>query len=191
MIDIIFALIGLIVLLPLMLTVALIIRIKLGENIFFRQPRLGQGGKSFVLIKFRSMKPKINDKILDIDRMTKFGHILRSFSIDELPSLWNIIKGDMSIVGPRPLLVDYKNLYSVEQFRRHDVLPGLTGWAQVNGRNSLSWEEKFKLDVWYVDNKSILLDFKIILLTFKKVLIRDGITGNGEVTMAPFKGNIK
>jgi lipopolysaccharide/colanic/teichoic acid biosynthesis glycosyltransferase len=191
MIDILLSLIGLIILFPIIFSSALIIRLSLGKNIFFKQPRLGKDGKPFILVKFRTMSHKTNDKSSDADRMTFLGQFLRSFSIDELPSLWNILRGDMSIVGPRPLLVEYKDLYSTEQFRRHEVLPGLTGWAQINGRNSLSWEEKFKYDVWYVDNKSLLLDFKIIFFTFKKVMCRVGISESDGVTMTPFKGKFK
>ncbi|GBO87162.1 hypothetical protein MSSD14B_08300 [Marinobacter salsuginis] len=124
----------------------------------------------------------------DSERMTSFGQFLRSTSLDELPELWNVLKGDMSLVGPRPLLMEYVSLYSEEQFRRHEVRPGVTGWAQVNGRNAISWEDKFKLDIWYVDNRSFWLDIKILFLTVKKVLVRDGISGEGEVTMSKFTG---
>ena len=191
LIDIIFSLFGIIMLFPIILVTAFIIRVNLGKGILFKQFRLGKNGIPFILIKFRTMSEITKDNYSDADRMTKTGQLLRSFSIDELPSLWNVLKGNMSIVGPRPLLVEYQDLYSKEEYRRHDVLPGLTGWAQVNGRNSLDWEEKFKLDVWYVDNKSLILDFKIIILTFKKVLLREGISQNGEVTMIPFKGKFK
>jgi lipopolysaccharide/colanic/teichoic acid biosynthesis glycosyltransferase len=144
------------------------------------------------MIKFRTMKDAVDaqgNPLPDSERMTPFGHFLRSISLDELPELWNVLKGDMSLVGPRPLLMEYLPLYSKEQYRRHDVRPGVTGWAQVNGRNSISWDEKFKLDVWYVNNQSLWLDLKILFLTVKKVLIRDGICGEGEATTSKFTGN--
>jgi lipopolysaccharide/colanic/teichoic acid biosynthesis glycosyltransferase len=191
LIDIFISLLGIILLFPIIVITSLVIRVKLGKGILFKQLRLGKNGMPFTLIKFRTMSIKTKNNFSDADRMCKVGQFLRSFSIDELPSLLNVMKGNMSIVGPRPLLIEYQDLYSKEEYRRHEVLPGLTGWAQVNGRNSLDWEEKFKLDVWYVDNKSLLLDFKIIFLTFKKVLLREGISQNGEVTMRPFKGKLK
>ena len=191
LIDIFISLLAIILLFPIIVITALVIRVKLGKGILFKQFRLGKNGMPFTLIKFRTMSIKTKNNFSDADRMCKMGQFLRSFSIDELPSLLNVMKGNMSIVGPRPLLIEYQDLYSKEEYRRHDVLPGLTGWAQVNGRNSLDWEEKFKLDVWYVDNKSLLLDFKIIFLTFKKVLLREGISQNGEVTMRPFEGKLK
>ena len=183
---------GLILLSPVIAIVAWQIRRKLGSPVLFRQTRPGKEGKPFEMIKFRTMRDATdaNGNLLpDQDRMTPFGSFLRSSSLDELPELWNVLKGDMSLVGPRPLLMEYLPLYSKEQYRRHEVRPGVTGWAQVNGRNAISWEEKFKLDVWYVDNRSLWLDIKIIFLTVKKVLIRDGISAEGEATMTKFLGN--
>jgi len=144
------------------------------------------------MVKFRTMLDAVDtqgNSLPDSQRMTAFGHRLRSTSLDELPGLWNVLKGEMSLVGPRPLLMEYLPLYSKEQYRRHDVRPGITGWAQVNGRNAISWENKFKLDVWYVDNRSFWLDIKILFLTVKKVIVRDGISGDGEVTMEKFTGD--
>lgn len=190
--DIFASVLGLLLLSPLILIVAWQVRRKLGTPIFFRQTRPGLHGKPFEMIKFRTMldaADKHGNLLPDSERMTPFGNFLRSTSLDELPELWNVLKGDMSVVGPRPLLMEYLPLYSPEQYRRHEVRPGVTGWAQVNGRNALSWEEKFKLDVWYVDNQSFWLDFKILLLTVKKVLVRDGISAEGEATMERFRGN--
>ena len=144
------------------------------------------------MVKFRTMLDAVDtqgNSLPDSERMTEFGHLLRSTSLDELPGLWNVLKGEMSLVGPRPLLMEYLPLYSKEQYRRHDVRPGITGWAQVNGRNAISWEEKFRLDVWYVDNQNIFLDIKILLLTVKKVFVRDGISAEGDVTMPLFNGS--
>ena len=177
---------------PLFLLVAVLVRVKLGTPVLFRQLRPGLGGKPFEMVKFRSMtdeRDKQGDLMPDVLRLTKFGCLLRSSSLDELPGLWNVIKGDMSLVGPRPLLMEYVPLYSVDQARRHEVKPGITGWAQVNGRNAISWDDKFMLDVWYVDNQSFWLDIKIVLMTVKKVLLRDGISANGEVTMPRFTGS--
>jgi lipopolysaccharide/colanic/teichoic acid biosynthesis glycosyltransferase len=174
------------------LILALLIAIKLGRPVMFQQTRPGVGGKPFALKKFRSMTNERNaagELLPDEQRLSRFGKALRSSSLDELPSLFNVLKGDMSLVGPRPLLMDYLTLYSKEQMRRHEVRPGITGWAQVNGRNALSWEEKFELDVWYVDNRSFWLDIKIIWMTLGKVLKRDGISHAGEVTMTRFKGS--
>jgi len=165
-----------------------------GSPVFFRQNRPGLHGVVFEMIKFRSMKNAVDrngEPLPDSERLTPFGEKLRSLSLDELPGLWNVIKGDMSLVGPRPLLAEYLPRYSKEQRRRHDIRPGITGWAQVNGRNSISWEEKFKLDIWYVDHQSLWLDVRILLLTGKKVFVRDGISGDGEVTMAKFEGEKK
>ncbi|WP_226609102.1 sugar transferase [Marinobacter nauticus] len=190
--DLIVSLVALIVLLPVIFLVAVQIRRKLGSPIFFRQTRPGKNGKPFEMIKFRTMLDAVDSKrnpLPDDQRMTPFGKLLRSTSLDELPELWNVLKGEMSLVGPRPLLMEYLPLYSEEQYRRHDVRPGVTGWAQVNGRNAISWEDKFRLDVWYVDNQSFLLDLKILFLTIKKVLVRDGISGEGEATMSKFTGN--
>ncbi|WP_226595712.1 sugar transferase [Marinobacter nauticus] len=190
--DLIVSVSALFALLPVLLMTAILVRIKLGSPIFFRQTRPGRDGKPFKMVKFRTMLDAVDKQgnpLPDQLRMTSFGTFLRATSLDELPELWNVIKGDMSLVGPRPLLMEYLSLYSEEQFRRHNVRPGVTGWAQVNGRNAISWEDKFKLDVWYVDNQSIWLDLKILFLTVKKVLVRDGISGEGEVTMSKFTGN--
>lgn len=190
--DILVSVLVLILSMPVIFGVALLVRKKLGSPIFFRQIRPGMHGKSFEMIKFRTMKDSVDltgNALPDSERLTSFGQFLRSTSLDELPELWNVLKGDMSLVGPRPLLLEYLPLYSKEQRRRHEVRPGLTGLAQVNGRNAISWEEKFKLDVWYVDNQSFLLDLKILVLTVKKVLVRDGISGEGEATMSKFTGN--
>ena len=172
--------------------ITLFIKIKLGSPVIFVQPRPGLNGNIFNMIKFRTMTNKcdINGNLLpDSIRLTKFGQLLRLTSLDELPAFWNVIKGNMSLVGPRPLLVEYLPLYNDRQMRRHEVLPGITGWAQVNGRNSISWDEKFDLDIWYVDNQSIWLDLKILLLTVKKVIMRDGINQDNQVTSEYFKGN--
>lgn len=167
------------------------VRRKLGSPVFFRQTRPGLHGRPFEMVKFRTMTDARgpDGKLLpDAERLTAFGRFLRATSLDELPELWNVIKGDMSLVGPRPLLMEYLPLYSSEQARRHEVRPGITGWAQVNGRNALSWEEKFKLDVWYVDHRSLWLDIKILWLTVRKVLVREGISAPGDATMPVFNG---
>ena len=190
--DFIVALSAFVMLLPIIITVAILIRTKLGSPILFTQDRPGLNGKVFKLMKFRSMldaKDKHGNLLPDNERMTKFGAFLRSTSLDELPGLFNVIKGDMSLVGPRPLLVQYLPLYNSEQAKRHNVRPGITGLAQVNGRNAISWDKKFKLDVWYVENQSFLLDMKILLLTVKKVFVREGISADGHVTIEPFKGS--
>ena len=190
--DFIVALCALLTLLPVIVIVALLIRFKLGSPILFTQDRPGLNGTVFKMMKFRTMldgKDKHGNLLPDNERMTKFGAFLRSTSLDELPGLFNVLKGDMSLVGPRPLLVQYLPLYSTEQARRHNVRPGITGWAQVNGRNAISWEDKFKLDVWYVDNQSFWLDTKILFLTVKKVFVREGISADGHVTIEPFKGS--
>lgn len=182
---------GLILLSPILIVVALLIRLNLGSPIFFTQDRVGKNNKVFKMIKFRSMKDGVDkdgNLLPDEMRLTKFGKILRSTSLDELPELINVLKGDMSLIGPRPLLIDYLPLYNEDQIRRHNVLPGLTGWAQINGRNNLSWNEKFNLDVWYVDNWSIGLDIKIFFLTIYKVFKREGISQDGNVTMERFNG---
>jgi lipopolysaccharide/colanic/teichoic acid biosynthesis glycosyltransferase len=182
----------LVVLFPVIVVVAVLIHRKLGSPVFFRQPRPGLNGKPFEMVKFRTMldaTDKHGNPLPDAERLTPFGQFLRSASLDELPELWNVLKGDMSLVGPRPLLMEYLPLYSAEQARRHEVRPGVTGWAQVNGRNTLSWEDKFKLDVWYVDNRSLWLDIKVLFLTVKKVLVRDGISAEGEATMSKFTGS--
>jgi lipopolysaccharide/colanic/teichoic acid biosynthesis glycosyltransferase len=186
------AFLGLLALSPVIIVVAILIRFKLGSPILFTQDRPGLNGHVFKMMKFRTMldaKDKQGNLLPDNQRMTKFGAFLRSTSLDELPGLFNVLKGDMSLVGPRPLLVQYLPLYSAEQARRHNVRPGITGWAQVNGRNAISWEDKFKLDVWYVDNQSFWLDIKILLLTVKKVFVREGISADGHVTIGPFKGS--
>jgi lipopolysaccharide/colanic/teichoic acid biosynthesis glycosyltransferase len=180
--DFLSALASLLVLLPVIVVVAILIHHKLGSPVLFRQTRPGLHGKPFQMIKFRTMLDAVDaqgNPLPDSERMTSFGQFLRASSLDELPGLWDVLKGDMSLVGPRPLLMEYLPLYSKEQYRRHDVRPGVTGWAQVNGRNAISWEDKFKLDVWYVDNRSFWLDLKILLLRVKKVLVRDGISGEG------------
>jgi lipopolysaccharide/colanic/teichoic acid biosynthesis glycosyltransferase len=190
-VDVLGALLGLLLLSPLLVILMLLIRTHLGAPVFFRQVRPGLHGRHFHMIKFRTMRDATDHlgySLPDEQRMTRLGRFLRSTSLDELPELWNVLKGDMSLVGPRPLLVEYLSLYSPEQARRHEVRPGITGWAQVNGRNALSWDEKFRLDVWYVDNQSLWLDIKILLLTVKKVLIREGISAEGEATMSKFKG---
>ena len=172
--------------------ITLFVKIKLGSPVIFAQPRPGLNGNIFNMIKFRTMTNKCDldgNLLPDSIRLTKFGKFLRSTSLDELPGLWNVIKGNMSLVGPRPLLVEYLPLYNDRQMRRHEVLPGITGWAQVNGRNAISWDEKFDLDVWYVDNQSIWLDVKILWLTVKKVIMRDGINQDGQATSEYFKGN--
>lgn len=189
--DIIASAFGLLLLSPIITIVAWKIRRKLGSPVLFRQVRPGLKGKPFEMIKFRTMRDAndaAGNPLPDSERMTPFGGFLRSSSLDELPELWNVLKGDMSLVGPRPLLMEYLPLYSPEQYRRHEVRPGVTGWAQINGRNALSWDEKFKLDVWYVDNRSLWLDIKIIFLTIQKVVVRDGISAEGEATMAKFTG---
>ena len=180
---------GLLVLSPILVLIALLVRTKLGRPVLFKQIRPGLYGKPFILYKFRTMTDKQDengDLLPDEGRLTSLGQFLRKTSMDELPGLFNVIKGDMSIVGPRPLLVEYLDRYTPEQARRHDVKPGITGWAQVNGRNSISWEEKFKLDVWYVDNWSLRLDLKIVLMTIRKILKREGINELGQATMKEF-----
>lgn len=190
--DIIASIVALILLSPAMALIAWQIHRKLGSPILFRQVRPGLNGKPFQIVKFRSMRAATDDMgqlLPDADRLTPFGRYLRSSSLDELPELWNVIKGDMSLVGPRPLLMEYLSLYCPEQYRRHKVRPGITGWAQVNGRNSLTWEDKFKLDVWYVDHRSFWLDLAILFLTVGKVLKREGISAKGDATMPRFTGS--
>lgn len=189
--DIIIASTALILLSPLYLYVAYKVKKNLGSPVLFRQVRPGLHGKPFEMIKFRTMKDAIDERgnpLPDSERLTPFGKMLRSSSLDEMPELWNVIKGDMSIVGPRPLLMEYLPLYNKEQAKRHDVRPGMTGHAQVNGRNAISWEQKFKLDTWYVENRSLWLDFKIMLQTVKKVIAKDDINEAGEATMTKFTG---
>jgi lipopolysaccharide/colanic/teichoic acid biosynthesis glycosyltransferase len=181
----------LLVLSPVLLVLSWLVKVNLGSPVLFCQTRPGKEGVPFTMYKFRTMIDVRDDQghlLQDQERLTHFGQFLRASSLDELPELLNVLKGEMSLVGPRPLLIDYLPLYSAEQARRHEVKPGITGWAQVNGRNAISWEEKFKLDVWYVDNRSLGLDIKILWLTMKKVVIRDGISAEGEATMPKFIG---
>lgn len=192
LLDTIITLTAVLLLFPVLCIIALAIRIKLGLPVLFKQTRPGLHGKPFTLLKFRTMTDEIDASgrlRSDGERLVPLGKFLRATSLDELPTLWNVLKGDMSIVGPRPLLIQYLDRYTPEQARRHVVKPGLTGWAQVNGRNAITWEEKFKLDVWYVDNQSFWLDLKIIALTIKKVLMREGISAEGEATMNEFMGS--
>lgn len=189
--DIVGSTLGLMLFAPVLVFIAWQVRKKIGAPILFRQLRPGLNGKPFNMIKFRTMRNVFDEAgcpLQDSERMTPFGTKLRASSLDELPELWNVLKGEMSLVGPRPLLMEYLPLYSVQQARRHDVKPGITGWAQVNGRNALTWDEKFALDTWYVDNRSMWLDLKILFLTVKKVLLRDGISAAGEATMPKFTG---
>jgi lipopolysaccharide/colanic/teichoic acid biosynthesis glycosyltransferase len=191
-IDLIFSFLALAILSPFMLVLAVSVRLKIGPQVFFTQMRPGRRGQPFQMLKFRTMtnERSFDGQLLpDAVRLPPFGQFLRSTSLDELPELWNVLKGEMSLVGPRPLLMEYLPLYSSEQARRHEVRPGITGWAQVNGRNAITWEEKFKLDVWYVDHQSLWLDIKILWLTVKKVLVRDGIGFEGEATMSRFTGS--
>ncbi|GEA52351.1 sugar transferase [Vibrio inusitatus NBRC 102082] len=189
--DIVISLIAIILLLPLLLGISLVVFFHLGSPFLFKQQRPGLGGKPFTMIKFRSMKDAFDQKgnqLPDSDRLTKFGMKLRSTSLDELPGLISVLKGDMSLVGPRPLLMEYLPLYNDRQAIRHNVRPGITGWAQVNGRNAISWEQKFEYDAWYVENQSFALDVKILILTVIKVLRKDDISAEGHVTVEPFKG---
>lgn len=192
LLDIIIASTALALLSPLYFYVAHKVKKNLGSPVLFRQVRPGLHGKPFEMIKFRTMKDALDEQgnpLPDSERLTPFGKMLRSTSLDEMPELWNVIKGDMSIVGPRPLLMEYLPLYNKEQAKRHDVRPGMTGYAQVNGRNAISWEQKFKLDTWYVENRSLWLDFKIMLQTVKKVIAKDDINEAGEATMTKFTGS--
>ena len=192
LLDIVIASIALVLLSPLYFYVAYKVKKNLGSPVLFRQVRPGLHGKPFEMIKFRTMKDALDEQgnpLPDSERLTPFGKMLRSTSLDEMPELWNVIKGDMSVVGPRPLLMEYLPLYNKEQAKRHDVRPGMTGYAQVNGRNAISWEQKFKLDTWYVENRSLWLDFKIMLQTVKKVIAKDDISEAGEVTMTKFTGS--
>tara|TARA_B110000259_G_C14021247_1_gene403146 strand:- start:2503 stop:3114 length:612 start_codon:yes stop_codon:yes gene_type:complete len=193
-VDLALSLTGFLSLMPVYFVVILMVRIKLGSPIFFKQPRPGLNGKIFNIYKFRTMTNECDQNgilLADSYRLTKFGQFLRSSSLDELPGLLNVINGNMSLVGPRPLLVEYLPLYSQTQARRHEVRPGITGWAQVNGRNQINWNDKFDLDVWYVSNLSFILDLKILWRTLKKVHIQDGISHNNHVTMKKFKGNLQ
>ncbi len=189
--DLLGSFLGLILLSPVLIVVSALVRLKLGSPILFTQIRPGLGGRSFKMMKFRTMTDERDENgelLPDEVRLTKFGAFLRSTSLDELPELINVLRGDMSLVGPRPLLMEYLPLYSERQYRRHEVRPGITGWAQINGRNALSWDEKFELDVWYVENRSLWLDIKILFLTVLKVVKRDGISHGGEATMPKFTG---
>ena len=191
LIDFLAAAAGLICFWPVLLVVAFLVRRKLGSPVVFSQVRPGLGGKPFRMYKFRTMTDARDDHgqlLPDEVRLTAFGRFLRSTSLDELPELWNVFKGEMSLVGPRPLLMEYLPLYTAEQARRHEARPGITGWAQVNGRNAISWEDKFRLDVWYVDNQSLWLDIRILWMTVKKVLVREGIAAEGEATTTKFTG---
>lgn len=190
--DVVGSLCGLLVLGPVILLLAVLVRVKLGSPVLYRQTRPGMAGRAFEMAKFRTMTEARDSSgalLSDRDRLNGFGEFLRSSSLDELPELWNVLKGDMSLVGPRPLLMEYLPLYSRRQARRHEVRPGITGWAQVNGRNALSWEEKFELDVWYVENRTLWLDIKILILTIWKVVKRDDISQKGEATMTRFTGS--
>jgi len=189
--DVMMSLVLIIAFFPIFVLLVLVIRFKLGAPVLYKQVRPGLNGKPFEMVKFRSMsntKDADGNALPDEQRLSSFGKFLRSTSLDELPELWNIFRGDMSFVGPRPLLMEYLPLYSPEQLRRHDVRPGITGWAQVNGRNSISWPERFKLDLWYVDNQSVLHDVRILLKTVYKVLSREGISADGQATMQKFTG---
>ena len=190
--DLTLGLTALILLSPVLAITYVLVKKNLGTPVFFTQIRPGQHGKPFRMVKFRTMRDAVDaqgNPLPDSERLTPFGRRLRSTSIDELPELWNVIKGEMSLVGPRPLLMEYLPLYSPEQATRHDLKPGMTGWAQINGRNAISWEDKFKLDTWYVQHQSLWLDIKIMALTVKKVLVRDGISAEGEATMTRFTGS--
>ena len=190
--DLVLSTLGLLALALPLLVLVWLVRSKLGSPVFFRQVRPGLHGKPFEMVKFRTMTSERGPDgqlLPDAVRLTPFGRFLRATSLDELPELWNVLKGDMSLVGPRPLLMEYLPLYTPEQARRHEVRPGITGWAQVNGRNAISWDQKFQLDVWYVDNQSLWLDIQILWLTVKKVLMRDGISAEGDATMPKFTGS--
>jgi sugar transferase EpsL len=194
MIDLLGAITGLLMLSPLLIVIAFLIKKKIGSPIIFAQKRPGQAGIPFTFYKFRTMTNETDANgifLRDSDRLIPFGQFLRKMSLDELPSLFNVLRGDISLVGPRPLLVEYLDLYTAEQARRHEVKPGITGWAQVNGRNAISWEEKFNLDVWYVDNYSIFIDIKILFLTIIRVIKRDGIYTKNSETMPTFQGKSK
>ncbi|MFN4289403.1 MAG: sugar transferase [Permianibacter sp.] len=189
--DLLLTIPAIVILAPIFLLLFIMIRFKLGSPVLFKQQRPGLHGRPFIMYKFRTMTNQRDDSgalLPDSERLTAFGRLLRSTSLDELPELWNVVKGDMSLVGPRPLLMEYLPLYSKEQFRRHEMRPGITGWAQINGRNAIDWPTRFKLDLWYVDNRSLLLDLRILFITFIKVFRRQGITQPGESTMTKFTG---
>ena len=192
LIDLLAAAALLVLLAPLLILIGVLVWRRLGSPVLFRQARPGLGGVPFQMVKFRTMRDAVDasgQPLPDVERLTTFGRFLRSTSLDELPELWNVFKGDMSLVGPRPLLMEYLPLYSAQQARRHEVKPGITGWAQVNGRNSLDWPARFALDIWYVDNQSLWLDLRILCLTLLKVVRRDGVSEAGQATMTKFKGN--
>ncbi len=191
MLDIVVALVVFIVLLPLFLLIGVLVRFLLGAPVLYRQERPGLNGRSFAMIKFRTMTNACDSSgnlLPDAERLTNFGRLLRATSLDELPEFWNVLIGEMSVVGPRPLLMEYLSLYTADQMRRHEIRPGVTGWAQINGRNALTWEEKFAYDIWYLENQSFWLDLQIILKTAAKVFLRSGISADGDVTMPRFKG---
>ena len=190
--DVFLAVLTMILFMPVMIGVAMAVRINMGGPVFFSQLRPGLHGRPFRMIKFRTMRNLVDSHgrpLADEQRMTRLGAWLRACSLDELPEVWNVLRGDMSIVGPRPLLMDYLPLYTARQSRRHEVRPGITGWAQINGRNAISWQQRFDLDVWYVDNRSFLLDLKIFFKTFQRVWQRDGVSAQGQATMSAFEGN--
>jgi lipopolysaccharide/colanic/teichoic acid biosynthesis glycosyltransferase len=183
---------GLLLTSPVLLGAMALVRLRMGSPVLFQQRRPGLGGRPFEVVKLRTMRHEVDGHgrpLPDAERLTALGRFLRGTSIDELPQLWNVLRGDMSLVGPRPLLMEYLPLYSPEQARRHDVRPGITGWAQVNGRNAVSWDERFRMDVWYVDNRTLMLDLKILLLTARKVLVREGVSQPGHATVENFRGN--
>jgi len=192
LLDIVVSLGGMIFLSPLLITIGILIFVSMGRPITFRQQRPGLGGRSFRLLKFRTMRPHYsrNENELESDRITPVGRVLRSTSLDELPELWNVLRGDMSLVGPRPLLMEYLPLYNARQTRRHDVKPGITGWAQINGRNQIGWQKKFELDVWYVENRSLALDLKILAITIGRVLSGAGVSPRDAEIMEKFSGNV-
>lgn len=192
--DLLVAVFVIVLMCPVILVLVLVVQFNFGCPIFFSQVRPGLQGRPFRMYKFRTMTDSRDERgnlLPDASRLTPFGKWLRATSLDEIPGLWNVLRGDMSLIGPRPLLMEYLELYTLEQARRHEVKPGITGWAQINGRNAISWEEKFKLDVWYVDNKSFVLDIKILWQTVLKVVKRDGISAAGEATMPVFTGNLE
>ena len=191
--DIVITAAALLIASPVLLLVAIAVRVNLGSPVLFRQQRPGLHKRAFTMVKFRTMRDAIGRDgrpLPDVDRLTPFGTLLRSTSLDELPELWNVLRGDMSLVGPRPLLMEYLDRYTPEQKRRHEVRPGVTGWAQVNGRNALSWDERFRHDVWYVEHQSLTLDLQILMRTLTMVLRRTGVSAKGEATMSAFKGNV-
>lgn len=192
LLDFIVALVSLTILSPLLLLLVIVVRFGIGSPVLFRQQRPGLHGQIFTMVKFRTMKDAVDSRgnlLPDKQRMTWLGRFLRTTSLDELPELWNVLRGEMSLVGPRPLLIEYLPLYTTKQARRHEVRPGITGWAQINGRNTLSWDKKFELDLWYIDNQSLRLDLIILLLTVRKVFTREGINSESDVTMHKFTGS--